>query len=172
MTPPIRWLTAMALACGCLLTAGGCGYTCGELYHDDVQTVAVDMLGRGEYVYRRELETRVTEALIKRINLTPYRIAPKNQADTLLTGSIDTVRQSVLHYNPDTGRPREMELVLRISFTWKDQRTGRVRVSHQNVLVSGTYLPHAPINEDFFEGSEDVANRAAERIVEDMEKDF
>ncbi|MFP4053330.1 MAG: LPS assembly lipoprotein LptE [Phycisphaerae bacterium] len=170
MTTPTRWMTMLGLVC--CMAAGGCGYTCGELYRDDVQTVAVDMFTRGEYVYRRELETRVTEALIKRINLTPYRIAPKNQADTLLTGSVDMVSQSVLHYNPDTGRPREMEMVLRVSFTWKDQRTGREIEKHRNVLVAGTYIPHEPISEDFFEGSEDVANRAAERIVEYMERDF
>lgn len=162
------------LAAIALLTASlaGCGYQVGGLYHDDVDTVAVDMFTRGRMVYRRELETRATEAIIKRINLTPYRIAPKNQADTILTGSIDVVSQRVPQYDTDTGRPRFKELVLQVSFQWKDQRTGRMLAEHSNVIVSGAYVTHEPLNEDFFQGSEDVVNRLAERIVQYMEKDW
>jgi formylmethanofuran dehydrogenase subunit E-like metal-binding protein len=152
--------------------AGGCGYQVGNLYRDDVDTVAVDMFTRGRMVYRRELETRATEAIVKRINLTPYRIAPKNQADTILTGSIDVVPQRVPQYDPDSGRPRFKELLLKVSFQWKDQRTGKVLVEHENVIVSGTYVTHEPLNEDFFQGSEDVVNRLAERIVAYMERDW
>ncbi len=155
-----------------LLTSAGCGYQVGNLYRDDVDTVAVDMFTRGRMVYRRELETRATEAIIKRINLTPYRIAPKNQADTILTGSIDVVPQRVPQYDPDSGQPRFKELLLKVSFQWKDQRTGKVLAEHSNVIVSGTYVTHAPLNEDFFQGSEDVVNRLAERIVGYMERDW
>ncbi|MFP4141249.1 MAG: hypothetical protein ACOCZU_08025 [Planctomycetota bacterium] len=155
-----------------LLSSAGCGYQVGNLYRDDVDTVAVDMFTRGRMVYRRELETRATEAIIKRINLTPYRIAPKNQADTILTGSIDVVPQRVPQYDPDSGQPRFKELLLKVSFQWKDQRTGKMLAEHSNVIVSGTYVTHAPLNEDFFQGSEDVVNRLAERIVGYMERDW
>jgi hypothetical protein len=67
-------------------------------------------------------------------------------------------------------------------------RHDRVRVHHKNLRASGTYInPNlindqpvanvnvpgdklpAAFNEDFFQGSEDVINRLAVKIVEEME---
>jgi hypothetical protein len=73
-----------------------------------------------------------------------------------------------------------MEITITVSITWTDLRQDRVRVHHQNVRASGTYINPSMINnqpvdnggafnEDFFQGSADVINRLARKIVEEME---
>jgi hypothetical protein len=171
-----KGFTLLILAGLCCL-AGGCsgdgksGYTLASQYRDDIKTVAVDIFSRGKDVYRRELEFRLTEAIVKRIEQdTPYKVTVKKRADTLLTGTINSVDQRILSYDSDTGKPRELELTLKISYTWSDLRTGKILVANKDFEVSGTYTYEAPLTEDFFQGSENVINRLAVRLVETMEK--
>jgi hypothetical protein len=129
------------------------------------------MWQRGKDVYRREIEMRVTEAVVKRIEQdTPYKVTTKERADTLLSGSIDTIEQRTLSFNPDTGQPRETELTLIISFTWRDLRTGRILAERKSMTITGRYTRQDPIEEDFFQGSENVINRLARQVVEKMEQ--
>ena len=154
-----------------LVPLGGCGYTVGQLHPENVESVAVDVFGRGRNVFRRNLESRLTEAVVKRITSdTPYRISTKSRADTLITGRIENVSQRVLGGDPTTGLPREKELTLIVSFTWTDLRTGRKLREVRSMPVAGTYSPRDGINQDFFQGSEDVINDAAKRIVEQLER--
>ncbi len=152
--------------------SAGC-YSTQTLYRPNIKTVAVQIFARGENVYRRDLEIALTEAVIKRMQLdTPYRQSSKERADTLLTGSLDLISQRVLSFNPDTSVPRELEMTFSVSITWTDLRTGEQIVKKSNIRASGTYIPHAPIGEDFFQGSQDVIDRAAKFIVEKMEADW
>ncbi|MFW6066368.1 MAG: LPS assembly lipoprotein LptE [Planctomycetota bacterium] len=175
----IKAATPMILLCVGPMIFLGCannpadGYSFSSGYPEDVRTVAVPIWNVGKNVYRREIEFRLTEALVKRIELdTPYKVAAKTDADTLLTGTVDNISQRVLSTNPDTGLPREMEMTITVSFEWTDLRSGEIRADRSNVRVSGTYVPHEPLSEDFFTGSEDVINRLARRIVEQMESDW
>ncbi len=148
------------------------GYTGKSLYPQDVHTVAIPIWKRGKDVYRRDLEMRITEALVKRVEAqTPYKVVNKDKADTVLTGTIDLIEQATLSFNPDTGEPREMELAIVVTFEWKDQRTGKTRRSYPSFRVANVYLPTPPYNEDFFQGSQDVIDRLAERVVEKMQVD-
>lgn len=167
---PLKMATLIVL----LVTAAGCGpYTMESQYRSDVKTVFVPIWTRGEQVYRRELEERLTEALVKRIELdTPYKVTTRAKADTELSGRIDRIEQSVLSKNPETGMPRELELTCELSFTWKDLRTGKVLVEHKNFRIADTYITHQPLGEDFFQGSEAVVNRIAQRVVETMEAEW
>jgi len=145
------------------------GYTLKSQFPDDIRTVHVPLWHRGRNVYRRGLEMRLSEAIIKRLELdTPYKTTSKDRAHTELTGTIDTISQRVLSFNPDSGLPREKEITMTVSFTWTDLRTGRDIVRRTNFRQSGTYIPPAPLSEDFFLGSEDVVNKLAQRIVEQM----
>ena len=150
--------------------AAGCGYSLDPMYPTDVKTIAVPMWHRGEQVYRRGLEMRLTEAIVKQVELKPpYKVVSRDRAQTELTGTIDRVEQRVLTFDSDTGRPREMEITIFVSFQWKDLRNGDIRVSRSNFSTSGTYISHEPFDRDFFQGSEDVINKLARRIVEQME---
>jgi hypothetical protein len=154
-----------------LLSSGCSGYTTSDQYRPGIKTVAVDMWGRGKDVYRRELEMRLTEAVVKRIEQdTPYKVTTKARADTLLTGSIDEVAQRTLNFNTDTGLPRETEITFTVSFVWKDLRSGQTLVEKKGMQVSGRYTRQDPLMEDFFQGSENVINRLARQVVEKMEQ--
>jgi hypothetical protein len=163
----------LAVAVAAVILPGCGGYTLDSQYRQGIKTVAVDIFGRGKDVYRRELETRSTEAIVKRIEHdTPYKVTVKSRADTRLTGTIDTVEQRILSFNPDTGLPREMELTLTVSFTWTDLRSGKALAEVSDMRVSGAYVREAPLTEDFFQGSEGVLDRLARRVVEKMEAEW
>ena len=164
------------VALGWLLAATGCepfGYTARNQYRKGIRTVCVPMWTRGKDVYRRDLEIRLTQALVKRIELdTPYKVVLKDRADTILTGSIEQISQATLSFNPDTGNPREVEVAFVVSFKWEDQRTGNTLVKKKVFRVAAVYLPDDPFDENFFRGSEDLMDRLARRIVETMEADW
>ena len=171
----VAWIAiagAMALG-GCNFSADGDGYghyTMRDPFPTDISTVVVDMFFRGRDVYRRELEYRLTEAVQKRIEMnTNYKLTRRERADTELRGEIAMISQEALSFNPDTGNPREMEIVMTISFQWRDLRSGEVLVRQESLQVSGTYIPDSPLSETFFDGSQDVIEKAAIRIVEHME---
>ncbi|HNX27023.1 MAG TPA: LPS assembly lipoprotein LptE [Phycisphaerae bacterium] len=149
------------------------GYTGKSMYRTNIKTVAVPMATRGEDVYRRENEMRLTEALVKRIELnTPYKVTVQSRADTTLTCSIEQINQAVLSYNPDTGDPRDISVTFVVAFKWVDNRTGKILAQEKNYPITGTYISDSPFNEKFFQGSETVINKVAERIVEHMERDW
>jgi hypothetical protein len=149
------------------------GYTAQSQYRTGINTVAVPLWTRGQDVYRRDIEFQLTEALIKRIELnTPYKVVKKDQADSILTGTIDRIEQSTLSFNPDTGRPREIQMTFFVSFRWKDLRTGNTLVRERNFRVSDVYLPSQPFGEDFFQGSQSLIDKLSRRIVETMETDW
>jgi len=154
-----------------LAVVPGCGnYTIKDQYRQGVKTVFVPIWTRGPKVYRRDLEQRLSEAIVKRIELdTPYKTTTKDRADTELRGKITLIEQRVLSKNPETGEARELEVTFTLAFAWKDLRSGEVLAEDSNFKVSDNYIPHPPIREDFFQGSEAVINRVARRIVETME---
>ena len=171
----VVWL-AMACAMtfsGCNFSADGDGhghYTMRDPFPTDVSTVVVDMFFRGRDVYRRDLEYRLTEAIQKRIEMTTnYKLTKRTRADTELRGEIALISQESLSFNPDTGNPREMEITMTIAFQWRDLRSGEVLVRRDRLQVTGTYIPDCPLGETFFDGSQDVIEKAAIRIVEHME---
>jgi hypothetical protein len=166
----------LGLLCGLLPLAEGCSedpheaYSVTDQYRGGICSVCVPVWTRGKDVYRRGLEMRLTEAIVKRVQLdTPYTVIPKQRADTILNGNIDEIEQRVLSFNPDTGEPRELEITLVITFTWTDLRDGKVLAEARRMRISGNYVVARPFNEDFFQGSEDAINRAARQIVEKME---
>jgi len=178
----IAKISAWTLLAGSAVAWSGCatdptqGYTTTSQYVQSVDSVAVPMWLRGKQVYRRGMEFRLTEAIVKRIQQdTPYKITKRSRADTELRGTIDSISQRVLSVNPDTGSPRETEITINVSFTWTDLRSGDV-LAEDSLHQAGSYLPAQPVEafrrrpeQDFFQGSEDVVNRLAERIVEYME---
>jgi hypothetical protein len=185
MTQVARFSIAALLAGVALIALGGCatdptrGYTTNNQYVAGVRSVTVPIWTRGKQVYRRGMEMRLTEAIVKRVQQdTPYRITKKGRADTELRGTIDSISQRVLSYHPDTGWPRETEITLRVSFTWTDLRSGEV-LAEGNLHQTGAYLPAQPMarfrrrpEQDFFQGSEDVVNKLAGRIVQYMEAEW
>lgn len=157
--------TPALLAGVLILTSAGCSYHVRPPFPQNVRTVYVEMFQSREF--RRNLEFSLTEAVQKRIlQDTPYRIADKQQADTLLSGEILEVRQSVLGREFRTGTPREQTATFVIRFSWKDLRTGQVLVDRPRFIQSVEYIP--PVGEDFYQASVRGVDELAEQIVQQM----
>ncbi len=144
----------------------GCGYSTKRPFSTDIQTIHVEMLESKEF--RRELEFRLTESLIKRIELdTPYRIAPRNKADAVLTGEILKVENRTFGNDFDTDRPREIGSTVIVRFRIQDLRSGDILVDRPRFVYQTSYIP--PVGETFAQGMTRAMDGMAEQIVESME---
>jgi hypothetical protein len=159
-------LIGLLLAAG---LAGGCGYRWGGPWRNDIRTVYVDMAGSKEF--RRELEFKLTEALKKRIAIeTPYRLAAKEKADTILQTEVLGEQQAAFAPDFRSRLPREKQLTLAVRVQWKDVRTGRVLADQPAVLQSADYLVAAGEPEAL--AQERAIDRLAARIVALMYEDW
>ncbi|MEX2169749.1 MAG: LPS assembly lipoprotein LptE [Pirellulales bacterium] len=104
------------LLCGCA------AYQVGSetLYAPDVQTVYVPIIESNSF--RRDLGERLTEAVIKDIELkTPYKVVGTPNADSVLSARLVSDQRNVLVENAfDT--PRVMETMLHVEVTWINRR--------------------------------------------------
>lgn len=149
------------------LLAAGCGYRAGGLYRSDAETVYVEMFASKEF--RRDLEFLLTEAVKKRIAIqTPYRLAAKEKADTIITGEIPEQRVASFAPAPLTRQPRERVVTVAARVQWKDQRTGRMLVDEPVILQSADYLDPELTGESERLAQERAIDRLAERIVAKM----
>jgi hypothetical protein len=106
-----------------LATLAGCiGYHAGtqSLYAADVATVYVPMIESDSY--RRDLGERLTEAVVKEIQLkTPYKVVSTPDADSILSARLltDTRRRLIQNGFSD---PRVSETELRAEVNWLNRR--------------------------------------------------
>ncbi len=151
-------LLAMILLVGC----GGCGYSSGKLYRSGVRTVHVEIFESKEF--RRDLEFALTEAVKKRIGTdTPYRLAAREQADTILKGEVLEVRQAAFARDFATRLPRDVQMTLVVRLQWKDQRSGEILAEDEARLQAADYLPAAGESQAF--AQQKVIDKMADRIV-------
>ena len=149
-----------------LLGVAGCSYSSARPFPTDIQTIHVEAFHSKEF--RRELELRLTEATIKRIELdTPYRIAPRRKADVLLTGEILGVENRTFGDDFDTDLPREIGSTVTIRFRVQDLRSGEVLVERPRFVYQTSCIP--PVGESFTQGMTRALDGLAEQIVETME---
>jgi hypothetical protein len=147
----------------------GCGYSTTRPFPTDIQTVHVEMFQSKEF--RRELEFRLTESIVKRIEMdTPYRIAPRHKADALLTGEILKVENRNFGDDIDTDLPRETGSTVVIRYRLQNMRTGRILVERPRSVYQTSFIP--PVGETFTEGMTRAMDGLAEHIVESMESDW
>lgn len=156
---PLLWVL------GCSLLTG-CGYSTKRPFSTDIQTIHVEMFQSKEF--RRELEFRLTESVIKRIEMdTPYRIAPRKTADAVLTGEILKVENRTFGKDFDTNLPREIGSTVVVKFRLQDLRSGGILVERSRFVFQTSYIP--PVGETFTQGMTRAMDGLAEQIVETME---
>jgi len=105
-----------------LILAGCAGYQvgAGSLYAPDVTTVYVPMIDSDSY--RRDLGERLTEAVVKEIELkTPYKVVSTPDADSILSARLLTDSRRTLIENTFDD-PRLSETELRAEVTWLNRR--------------------------------------------------
>lgn len=159
-----RHLLALGTLAG-LCGLSGCGYRSDELFRTDLKTVHVQMFESREF--RRDLEFMLTEAVKKRIATdTPYRVAPKQKADTILRGEVLEERQAAFAPDFRSRQPRDKQMTLVVRVLWKDVRTGRLLLERDVLLQAVDYLPPAGETEKL--AQQKGIDRLAARIVAQM----
>lgn len=170
----------MVLVLGALVHAlWGCGYNEGSgasdgyrwssLYRQDVRTVAVPIFTTRSF--DRGVEFGLSEAVVKQMEATtPYKVVPRERADTVLEGQIVDVSVSTLSTDPDSAIPQEQMLGLTIDFIWKDLRSGRILVERRGFEHTATYYP--TLGEGRFAGRQQAVERLALAIVQELQADW
>ena len=166
----------------CILLCAGCGYSTvgGEaqpgsgyqwrsLYREDVRTVAVPIFQNKSF--RRGVEFGLTQALVTQIeSKSPYKVVPRERADTILEGQIVEVRLQNVSTESELAIPQEQLYVVTVDFTWKDLRTGRILTERRNFQQTNTFYP--TLGEGEFVGSQLNVERLALAIVQEMQADW
>ena len=148
-----------------MLVSSGCGYSSDTLFRTDVKTVYVQMFETHEF--RRDLEFMLTEAVKKRIATdTPYRVASREKADTILKGEVLEERQAVFAPDFRSRQPRDKQMTMVVRVQWKDSRTGRLLMERPELLQAVDYLPPAGESEKY--AQQKAIDRLAARIVAQM----
>ena len=144
----------------------GCGYSTQRPFRSDFQTLHVEMFHSREF--RRELEFRLTEALVKRIEMdTEYVIAPKGSADAVLSGEVLAVDNRTIGDDFDSDLPREIGSTIVVRYRLQDLRSGDILVERPRFVYQASYIP--PVGESFTQGMTRALDGLAELIVESIE---
>ena len=140
-----------------------------SLYRGDVRTVAVPIFPNRSF--ERNVEFNLSKAVVNYIESnTPYKVVPKERADSILEGEITRVDIETVSNSPFNALPQEQLLTLRVNFTWKDLRTGRVLAQRRGFEQSGTYYP--TLGEGRFVGAQQNVERLAVGIVQELQADW
>lgn len=164
-------IIGIGLAAG--LLAGGCGtgglagYQHGWVYPEEISSVYVEMFDTTNF--RRGYEFTLTEAVCKHIEArTPYKIvSDRAAADSILTGTI-TATSGILAGERYTGGTLENEAQVQVRVTWKNLKTGRLMLDNEPVFASASYSYQ--MGQDFDQAANAAITKAAQRIVEKMER--
>jgi hypothetical protein len=148
---------------------GIAGYHWNSLYREDVRTVAVPVFANKSY--RRGVEFALSKAIVNQLEAqSPYKVVPRDRADTILEGEITDIVLRTYSQDPRTAIPQEQLYLVRINFTWKDLRTGKILVERRRFEQSSTYYP--TLGEGQFVGSQENVERLALAIVQEMQADW
>jgi hypothetical protein len=145
------------------------GYHWQSLYPQNVQTVSVPIFTNRSF--RRGVEMPLSKAVVNTLEAsTPYKVVPRERADTILEGEIVDVRTATLSNTPFTGVPQEQLYAVTVNFVWKDLRTGQILVERRNFEQTAPYYP--TLGEGAFQGSQLAVERLASGIVQELQADW
>lgn len=145
----------------------------GSLYSSHIRTVHVPVFRSDSY--RRNLGERLTEAVVKEIELkSSYKVVRDGRADSVLIGRITGDTKRVLIEN-NQDEPRDIELNLYVDVQWVDRATGQVMASQSiplpaDVVGVGQTANIVPeIGESIATSQQEAISKLATQIVALME---
>lgn len=157
------------LVSGCGYNAGSDGYHWESLYRPGVQTVAVPVFTNVDFT--RGVEFAVTKSVINQLEATtPYKVASREKADTILEGEIVKVETNTISSDIHSAVPQEQIVSVVVNFTWKDLRSGRILVERRNFEAAATYYP--TLGENRWTGRQAATERLAVAIVQELQSDW
>lgn len=162
----------LTLIAGLLLASSGCaGYRFAETYDEGIHSVNVPIFANE--TFSRGVELLVTDAVIKHIQRrTPWVVVQSQEADSTLTGVIRDARIRELQQSTDTGTTLEAAYVIEVDFTFRDNRSGKVRVARQRFASAGSFVPNRVYGERLAVGEREASQALARDIVEELRSDW
>lgn len=165
---PSRRRALIVLAAAAAATAG-CGYSFRAPYDKSVQTVFVPMFK--SQTFTRDIEKMLTELVHKEImRRTPYRLVDDvDNADTILTGSVNFVDKNILVENP-FNLPRQLTRTINASVNWVHNPPTEAEKNREPTIISETLNFVPEVGETAVTASYAVCQRLAAQIVDMMEQ--
>lgn len=165
-------LCALLALAGCASPNGSvAGYTSSELYDQSIRTVALPIFQNRSFY--RGMEFALTEALQKEIeHRTPYKVTRPGGADTILSGSIVSVDQRLLSRGLGAGLAQEVQVVVALSFEWKDLRSGEIIRRRSRLEGSGEFIPSRGVGEPVEVARHEAVDELSREIVSLMRGDW
>ena len=163
--------TLLIVAITAVSLVGCAGYHMGNqfLYRNDIRTVHVPVFESESY--RRFLGQRVTEAVIKQIELnTPLTIAEPAVADSFVQGKlIRDVKRKVTEDRFDEPRVLQVQWLLEVK--WVD-RAGTPLMERQLIRINNDvdFIPEG--GQSLATAQQELINRIAREIVGQMETEI
>lgn len=171
-----QFVLCCAVAGLCLPALAGCiGYHAGtnSLYAADVATVYVPMIESDSY--RRDLGERLTEAVVKEIELkTPYKVVNTPDADSVLSARLMTDTRKRIIQNGFSD-PRVSETDLRAEVNWINRRrqpmapVQMIPVPTELLAISQTSNLISEAGQSVATSQQQAIQRLAQQIVGTME---
>jgi len=153
------------LATSLLIASGGCaGYQVGAktLFRPEIRTVFVPIFD--SELYRRNMGERLTEAVVKELELRGLRVATSPNADSTLRGRIIRSEKRVLGEDQNDV-PRFLEVNFFVQVTWTD-RAGQILMQNTFNLAEDL-IPEA--GQSISTAQQQALSRTARQIVSRME---
>lgn len=110
------------LLCGLVLFTAGCRYTAQGSLPEHIQTVRVPVFKCNKFYYG--LESRLTRAIIEKLNKDPRVKVVNNGEDAIIYGDIIDVQRRVLRSDKDD-RPTSIRLSISVMLTFRDKVEGK-----------------------------------------------
>jgi len=149
--------------------AKGTGYHWSSIYRPDIQTVAVPIFKNNDF--QRGVEFALTKALVNQIEAnTPYKVVPRERADTIIEGEIVQISISTLSKDTKSAVPQDQLLDLVVDFTWKDLKTGRILVARRGLEKTASFYP--TLGEGRATGTQQATEQMALTIVHELQADW
>jgi hypothetical protein len=166
-------LLAPLLLTGCGYNSGGAkvesGYHWSSLYRPGVRTVAVPIFTTSDFA--RGVEFGLTKAVINQMEAnTPYKVVPREKADTILEGEIVRVNVNTVSQDFTTAIPQEQIVNIIVNFVWKDLRSGKILCERRSFQAASTYYP--TLGEDRWVGRQVATERLALSLVQELQADW
>lgn len=157
----------VALALLALLVCG-CSYTGKPLTYPNVRTVYLPIFDNR--TFRRGLEFKLTEAIKNELLYkTDLAIVDLDHADTVLTGEIVDVRESVLLEDLHDDIV-ETSVTVTVDVVWRDRRTDRVILDKRGVACAARFVLLR--GENVGTATQEAFRDLAEQIVESLQTDW
>lgn len=150
-------------------SSGKSSYKWASLYREDVSTVAIPIFTNKDF--RRGVEFKLSGAVVRQLEShSPYRVAPRDRADTILEGEIVSLDLNTISRDVRTAIPQEQVYVMTVNFRWTDLRSGRILLERKNFQQTAPF--YGTLGEGEFVGSQTAVERLALAIVQEMQADW